>query len=398
MADQQAPEPVSTPRAGTGFDVPKALLRTARRQVQMDVPWVSEFVGDAQVFRVVDAEDGVHAPSVGARASLSGSLCARVLDGRLPAVIPDTRLEPAAALLDVTHELSLGSYLGVPLVDADGSVTGMLCAATNAATPDLNERDLDTLRSLATVLHELRVSELSHQRVHDLRSALASEVQAVIAGEGRSVVVQPVVAATDGQVLFHEALSRFDSTRTPGQWFDAAQRLGMREQLEVAAARSALTLLRRDDRLRAVSINLHPQTCHGSVLQELLQGLDARRVVLEITEHAPVADYDRLAQALAPWRARGLRLAVDDAGAGYSSLQHVVMMRPDIIKLDMSLIRGVDEDVVRQALVESLVRFAAKVGSDIVAEGVETAAERDTVVSLGVPYLQGYLLGRPAAP
>lgn len=117
--------------------------------------------------------------------------------------------------------------------------------------------------------------------------------------------------------------------------------------------------------------------------------------MLEITEHAHVEDYNCLLQAIEPLRARGVRLAVDDAGAGYSSLQHILQLQPDLIKLDIGLTRSIDLDPARRALASALVSFARETGSHIIAEGVETASELAALRSIGVDKAQGYFLGRP---
>ena len=121
----------------------------------------------------------------------------------------------------------------------------------------------------------------------------------------------------------------------------------------------------------------------------------AERLVLEITEHAEVADYDALLGALRPLLDRGMRLAVDDTGAGYSSLQHIVRLRPNLIKLDMDLTRDVDTDPARRALTAALTTFARNTGSGVIAEGVETAPQLAMLESIGVDQAQGYFLGRP---
>ena len=133
----------------------------------------------------------------------------------------------------------------------------------------------------------------------------------------------------------------------------------------------------------------------GADLLDLLSGLPAERIVLEITEHAHVEDYDALLCALEPLRKNGVRLAVDDAGAGYSGLQHILQIRPDFIKLDMALTRHIDLDPARKALASALVAFARDTGSRIIAEGVETASELDTLRGIGIEKAQGYFLGRP---
>ncbi len=122
----------------------------------------------------------------------------------------------------------------------------------------------------------------------------------------------------------------------------------------------------------------------------------APRVVVEMTEHAPVHDYDALTAALDPMRERGVRVAVDDAGAGFASLRHILLLRPDYIKLDISLCRGVGEDDARRAMARALVGFASETGSTVIAEGLESPADVAALRLLDVPLGQGYELGRPA--
>ena len=127
----------------------------------------------------------------------------------------------------------------------------------------------------------------------------------------------------------------------------------------------------------------------------MLDGYPAQRLVLELTEHAVVQDYASLQVALHPLRQRGVRVAIDDAGAGYASMRHILQVRPDIIKLDMSLTRGIDQDFQRRAMASALIAFARETGSVIVAEGVETEAELAQLKRLGAANAQGFLLGRP---
>lgn len=382
------------------------LLHAVRRQISMPVAWIADFVGGEQVFRVVDADPGAAAPTVGTSTVLSGSFCARVVDGRAPQVIADARREPAVALLDVGRDLHLGSYLGVPLLGPDGSTTGMLCAASPTPTAQLGERDVETLRLLAGLLHDLHRRTSEDTDLQALLAAQRAELLEVVAGQGRRAVLQPVFEASSGAVFAMEGLSRFDGDRNPAHWFQAAARHGLAVELELAAAQSCLDLLDTDrvPEAAAVSLNVSPDAvlaheeglAAGSRLRALLDGRDLHRVILEITEHRPVEDYDALARVLDPLRERGVQLAIDDAGAGYASLRHVLMFRPDIIKLDMALVRGIDGDEARDALVRALIGFAGERGIAVVAEGVETAAERATLQADGVHYLQGFLLGRPA--
>ena len=388
-------------------DAVHRLLAVARVQTGMRVAWLSEFVGDAQVLRFVDTEPGSAGPAAGTSLPMSGSFCARVLDGRFPSLIPETRSVPEAALLDVTAALHIGAYVGVPLVGPHGVAVGMLCAVDDRSTPSLSERDVTALRMLAQVLHDLQDRALAEGRAAAQRSALHRTLSAVVAGEGRHAVLQPVVDLTTGRAYAAEGLTRFTAAspvqpaggpaRSPAQWFDDAARLGMRDALELAAAASALDLL--DGAVPpdvAVTVNLGPETLLSPGLGALLDGRPLERVVVEVTEHAPVTDYEALARALDPYRADGLRLAVDDAGAGYSSLRHVLAVRPDLVKVDMALVRGADDDLARRTLLLALSRFADATGCRLVTEGVETPAELRAVYDCGVRLAQGYLLGRPS--
>ncbi|RYF52915.1 MAG: EAL domain-containing protein, partial [Comamonadaceae bacterium] len=148
----------------------------------------------------------------------------------------------------------------------------------------------------------------------------------------------------------------------------------------------------------ALNVNCSPELIISGALQSLLEdGTDLSRVVLEVTEHAIVSDYAALAEALLPFRAGGARLAVDDAGAGYSSMRHILNLQPEIIKLDMSITQSIDRDSHRRALAKGLISFAHEIGSMIVAEGVEQASELEALQLLGVDFAQGYYLAKPLA-
>jgi EAL domain-containing protein (putative c-di-GMP-specific phosphodiesterase class I) len=126
--------------------------------------------------------------------------------------------------------------------------------------------------------------------------------------------------------------------------------------------------------------------------------VDPERVIIELTEHVRIDDYDLLLDSLSRVRERGARLAVDDTGAGFASLGHILHLRPELIKLDCQFTRGIDTDPTRRSLAHALVSFAHDIGAEVVSEGIETAAELDAVRALGVPYGQGYFLSRPTRP
>ena len=144
-----------------------------------------------------------------------------------------------------------------------------------------------------------------------------------------------------------------------------------------------------------LAVNGSPAVFTSDRFADLITTQIARRLVIEVTEHAPIGDYQSLTSALAPVRARGVRLAIDDAGAGFASLQHILRLGPEFIKLDMGLIRGIHRDRSQQALAAGLISFAEKIGATIVAEGIEVEEELEALYSLGVEFGQGYLFAQP---
>jgi EAL domain-containing protein (putative c-di-GMP-specific phosphodiesterase class I) len=379
----------------------RTLLELAHARLGTDVAWVSRFTADGQVFEdVVETEPGT-GPARGAQEPLEGSYCIRVLDGRLPAVVPEARTDARTRDLRVTESLRIGSYVGTPIPSASGRPRGMLCCVSRAGGHPVSDRQLTFLESVARLIAELdALGEEASE--HDSADRHAwRRVKDVISGESADhrlrMALQPVVDLRTGALWGLEALARFGSgEQGPGHWFGEADRLGLRCDLEVAAARSALAHLTDLPGTLRLSVNISPEALLGGDLDEDLARTDVSHLVLEVTEHAIVGDYPRLREALEPLRARGMLVAVDDAGAGYASFRHIVRLRPDVIKIDLSLIRDIDSDPVCQSLVTSLVGFAASTGSGLIAEGVETPAELEMLARLGVPSAQGFLLAEPA--
>jgi EAL domain-containing protein (putative c-di-GMP-specific phosphodiesterase class I) len=213
---------------------------------------------------------------------------------------------------------------------------------------------------------------------------------------------QPVFSLRDGRLLMVEALTRFDrvapaelATRSTLQWFRAAGQVGLGVELELAAVDVALQACADLPAHVPLSVNTSPDTLLDPRLEALLSANVDREVVVEVTEHAVVADYPGLATAIAGLRARGCRLAVDDAGAGFASLRHVVRLAPEIIKLDASLTQDIEHDPMRRALAASLVMFAHRTGSQLIVEGIERSEDLHVWHRLGADGAQGFLLGRP---
>lgn len=371
------------------------ILAMARSHLDMDVAFISEWLDDQQVFRHLDGASESFDMDLDTGRPLDGSYCIRVMDGRLPNFVTDAAVNPVVRDLEATHELQIGSYIGVPVRFSDGRFFGMLCCLSHTEEPTLNPRDVRFMEMLASLVAERLEADRAEQSG---RQEVEDRVRAALVGDLFDSYLQPIVRLADRAVVGFEALTRFrgEHARTPDVWFDEARRVGLGSELELAAARLALRSLGLLPNEAYLSLNFAPSTVVDPRLAALLGNEPAERIVLEVTEHDAVEDYPSLERVLKSLRSGGVRLAIDDAGAGFSSFRHVIQLAPDIIKADVALTRGIDRDPARQALTRSLARFARETGAVIVSEGIETDAELRTAVRLGVSLGQGYLLGRPA--
>ncbi|MEZ0493713.1 EAL domain-containing protein [Kineococcus sp. TBRC 1896] len=381
------PGPALTTRA-VGGGVLDALLDLARRQLGADIAFITTVEGERRVIRNVACPEVVPiAP--GMPAPLGNGLCDRVLATGAPYVVPDLSVAHATS---TAHRQGLNTYVGVPLRRRDGSLYGTLCALSRESDPDLRPRDADVLDAVAGAVMELIEEEDGARRLRRVQLARLADLTA--AG-GPDVVYQPVVDLVSGAAVGAEALSRFPAgTPTPDRWFADAAQVGAGQDLELAALDNALRGLPHLPGFLA--LNVSPATITTPAFLRRLETVPPERIVVEVTEHSAVADYATLLRTLEPLRRAGLRVAVDDTGAGYASLSHVLAVLPDFIKLDISLVRGIDADPSRRALAAGLVTFAQATGARIVAEGIETAAELSVLRELGVGLGQGYHLARPA--
>ncbi len=223
----------------------------------------------------------------------------------------------------------------------------------------------------------------------------------LIEGKGLTMAVQPIVDLHTGKIHAYEALARFGRRRTdsPLHWLSVAEEFGERDLLERACLKVALELFARRPAGMRMSVNLSaPVLFDRRTLCMLESPEDLSDLIIEVTEEALVQNDAQLQTAIHPLRERGATLAVDDMGAGYSGLRQITTVHPGYLKLDRSLVSTIDSDSDRQALVGALVGYAEHVGSLLVAEGMETLAELNTLIDLGVPLAQGFYLGRPARP
>jgi EAL domain-containing protein (putative c-di-GMP-specific phosphodiesterase class I) len=250
---------------------------------------------------------------------------------------------------------------------------------------------------MADVLHELTGRLEEETREEELFETQLNRIHRVLEPGGLTMVFQPIADLETDAIVGLEALARFPSepNRPVETWFAEATSVGLRLDLELAAIRSALAAFREAPLGAYLAINATPETVASGAIADMINGVPGDRLVLEITEYAPVHDYGALNTALEAMRAAGVRLAVDDAGAGYSSLRHILQLEPDFIKIDKTLTNEIYKDPARRALAAGLISFAEELGATIVAEGIERREQVEALRDLGVRYGQGYYIARP---
>ncbi len=370
------------------------ILSLARAALEMDVALLGVFDGDF-VVQAVDGENDWFDLEVGTHLPVEQTYCKRMIQGDLPQLIHDAAGDERIADLPLTREAGIGAYIGAPIRLWDGTLYGTLCCLSRSAEPSLNDRDVRFLGVLA----EIVADQIDREQLESEKRKLeSSRIRAILDAGHLDIEFQPIFDLLDCRIVSLEALARFwtEPIRPPSAWFAEATEVGLGVELELAAIRSAL--LRLDDFPAdvAIALNVSPTTALDPRFCELLVGV-AERVVIEITEHAQVDDYDALRDALAPLRERGAQLAIDDAGAGFANLRHILRLAPDIVKLDLSLTQEIARDPAREAIASSLVGFAGGVGASIVAEGISSDEDLALLRTLGVDYGQGYHLARPSA-
>ena len=367
-------------------------------------------IQDGEYMRYWSAS-GIAGNQVGLMLPVKGSLSGRCLEEGRVMRCDDSETDPRVNR-EACRSVGLRSMLVAPLYFRRQAV-GVLkvVSTTPGAYGDTDQRTLDQLSTLVAaslynaIEHAQMRAALEQRKGQGDRDRQQSRegrerLEAVLEGAQLTTALQPIVRIADGVVVGYEALARFpvEYDLSTGRWFEEAARHGMSIRLELAAARVALEQLAQIPADAYLAINASPETVCSDELKSMLEAHDMRRLVLEITEHTPVEDYGRLNACLSALQALGLRIAVDDTGAGFSSLRHVLRLAPDIIKLDFTLVREVDQRPRMQALIAALLTFARGTQAELVAEGVETAEQLQTLKTLGVPYAQGYHLGHPQVP
>lgn len=310
------------------------------------------------------------------------------------------------AVLAQVRKYAAGGYLPVMVLTGDTTTVSRNRALVEGAQ-DFLTKPVDPTEVVLRIANLLQTRQLYatlryltavQTQPGGEQAEVRARIQGVLADKTLTHVFQPIQDLNTGATVGHEALSRFpDATLGgPDRWFADAFNVGLGVDLEWLAATSAMAYLDTAPPNMFLTVNLSPATVMNLVEHELCPPAMWPRLVIELTEQVPVEDYPALERALAPMRSHGARLSADDLASGYAGFRHLLRLRPDIIKLDISLITGIHRNHEQQALTRALLTFASEVGAQVIAEGIEEPAELATLQALGVQWGQGYLIGRPA--
>lgn len=368
------------------------ILDAVRNHLGVEIAFVSRYVDeDRELMNVRSDLDLPMGP--GYREPKEDGYCWHVLQGNLPELIQDPADFPFTEQFAITKMLPVGCHLNVPLKLSDGTVYGSFCALSRKPDRSMTERDLGVVRAFAQLAAEqIEINFAEDER----RSVLQSSISQLITGNRLTIIHQPIHTLENDAPSGVECLARFPDAakRGPDKWFSEAGEVGLGVELEMLAVRCALETLPYVPQGFYMSVNASPETIISGALEQALSESTGNRLVIEVTEHQQVDDFAALAAALRRIGPKA-RIAIDDVGAGYAGLRHIVDLEPDILKLDMSLTRDIHSNSARRALASALVAFSREIGCTLVAEGIETAEERDTLRELGITYGQGYFYSKP---
>lgn len=374
-------------------DFMSTVVLAAKRHLNADIGFLAEFRGSFQFTQQVASDKSFCNMAAGQSIPFSETYCYQLMAGKIPNVVNDARKNPIVCDLGVTKAMNIGGYVGVPVPLSDGSIYGTLCCVLHEPA-GWGEKDLRYLQTLAEIIG----THIGQQRKAEQDySSKRRRIAQVIRSNHVHMVYQPIVELATGRIVGAEALARFDAepARGPDKWFAEASEVGLGSELEIHALKLALQGRNNLPRGAYLSVNVSPETLQSDTFLRAASKLNLRNIVIEITEHQIVMDYEPLCFAIAQLKKTGAHIAIDDVGAGYSGLSHILKLQPDILKLDRELVSGIHDDPSKQALAAAVATFAARTSVRIVAEGIETVREMKTLRILGITYGQGYHFAKP---
>ena len=318
-------------------------------------------------------------------------------DGELPGTLPNTLKDPLARMLSWISESPIGAIASIPLHSDGGRVIGALCTLSPIPA-SLPARDIKIMTVLARIAANIITNE--HKSLPQL-SRLRERIRNVISEARVDIHLQPILDMQTSEIRGYEALSRFNDGAadfSPRSWFEDAKRVGMQPLLECTAIAEALELLKFLPKSTYLSVNASPETVKIGAVADILRDSPAERVVLDLAETEDAAKLDDLDFSLAELRAMGVQIALDNFGSGDLQFPTVVKLKPDILKLDISIVKSINRKQSSQDLTKAMVGYAEDLGAALIAVGIEHESERAKLADLGVKFGQGFLLGKPDAP
>ncbi|SIT12086.1 EAL domain, c-di-GMP-specific phosphodiesterase class I (or its enzymatically inactive variant) [Thalassolituus maritimus] len=366
-----------------------SLLRTVRTKLRMEVGFISRFDGDMRTFYLVDSAPGVDIVRAGGSDYRGESLCQRVVDGRAPQLIADAQRTAGASDLAAVKLVPVGAHISVPIVFSDGTVFGTFCVFSRYVIPELNHRSLAMCRvfadAIAAMIEEADALPL-HESEH--RIQLKNEVTELITKHGLKYVRVPLVnlntGKQEGTELIPSLVRTTDNLASPLLLVHQAVRLGLAKLIGVNLMEQLFATLSALPDEHYVVINVTPEFLAEFSFTVWLSDDLCRRIVFEISEHDRVASYHELKRVLQPLRQSGIRLSIDNAGAGFASMQHILQLQPEFVKLDSCLTCGVASDTAQQAMLQALLLFSRSQGSTLVADGISNQQDEDYLLHSGI--------------
>jgi EAL domain-containing protein (putative c-di-GMP-specific phosphodiesterase class I) len=372
------------------------MIEALRAHLDMDVAFVSRQVGHTHRIFTHVAARGVAPLASGDLNPNENSLCWLVIQGKLPERVTDTSHYEAAACLPITDAINVRAHFSVPLRRRNGEMHGSLCCFSYRPRPDIAEREMQMIRSVAAIVSDQIESRIEHEeRGEDAAAAIAR----LIVDDALTVIHQPIYDLTDWHLIGHECLMRHKASPdlSPRVLLDQARAAGRTLELELHIARKALATLDPAHPERFIAINVSPETLASPALGHIIPEGLASRLVIELNQQDTARDPAAIKEAIRVLKERAW-VAVSSEGVGFAGLQALVDLGPDIVKIAPEFLAGVAADTSRRALVKALVQFAADTGVTLIAQGVETREDLQALRELGVRFAQGDVLGKPAAP
>jgi EAL domain-containing protein (putative c-di-GMP-specific phosphodiesterase class I) len=370
------------------------MIRVLRKHLGMDIAFLSQVNGELNKINLVDTDELHCALKAGFSSSLEETYCQLIVEKKIPNIIHDVEDIPLVKDLPITKILDIKSYISTPVLLSDGTLYGTLCCYSHTTEPSLNKRDFSMMEACA----EMATIHLERQhRRNTIAIETEERVHTALLPNAITIKYQPIYDLVNEEVCGFEALSRFNKypNMRPDLMFKDAKNVGLGAELEVAAIREAFEGLQHFSPDIYISLNISPDTILHQAFVGLFDNIPLDRITLEITEHTVVELYHHVKAVLEPLRKKGMKLAIDDAGAGFSSFRHILELNPDIIKLDWTLTKNIDSDPGRRALVAAFVRFSKDTNSVLISEGVETKSELLAMQELGIERVQGNYFGYP---